>query len=169
VQSVSRKIYVGLGSNLGEREHTIRMAVQQMSEIPLTQVVRVSSLYDTEPVGDLEQPNFLNAVALLGSDLPPRQLLWHLLLIEKRLGRVRARRWGPRPIDLDLLFYGAQVVEEDDLVVPHPELIHRAFVLIPLAELDPSFIHPLTGKTIFAHLKDLKPHSGVKRKGKLWL
>lgn len=168
MQPLARKIYVGLGANLGEREQTIRTAVKMIGDLPTTSVARVSSLYDTEPLGELEQPNFLNAVAQLESDLAPRQLLWNLLLIEKRLGRVRAHRWGPRPIDLDLLFYGALVTEEEGLSVPHPEIAHRAFVLVPLVELDAEFVHPVTGKTLLAHLKELKSHAGVKRRGKLW-
>jgi len=95
--------YIGLGSNLGEREVAIRQALDAIAALPDTELVRASSLYDTEPVVDVDQPNFLNAVAQLDTDLPPRQLLWNLLLIEKRLGRERTRPWGPRTIDLDLL------------------------------------------------------------------
>jgi 2-amino-4-hydroxy-6-hydroxymethyldihydropteridine diphosphokinase len=131
------KAYVGLGSNLGDREATIRAALESLAQVPETLLVRVSSLYDTEPVGEAEQPNFLNAVAELDTELPPRQLLWNLQLIEKRFGRVRTQRWGPRTLDLDLLLYGSLVVEEPDLRVPHPELLQRAFVLVPLVELDP--------------------------------
>jgi len=98
------KVYVGIGSNLGDREFLIRKAVESLRDLPRTQVIRVSSLYDTDPVGETEQPPFLNAVAWLETELPSRDLLWQMLLIEKRMGRVRSRRWGPRPIDLDLLF-----------------------------------------------------------------
>src|SRR6516225_6583257 len=100
------KAFVGLGSNLGEREAMIRLALDDLARLAETTLVRASSLYDTEPAGDVDQPNFLNAVAQLDTGLTARQLLWNLLLIEKRLGRVRTRRWGPRAIDLDLLLYG---------------------------------------------------------------
>ena len=161
--------YVGLGSNLGERESMIRLALDDLTRVPATQLVRASSLYDTEPVGDVEQPNFLNAVAQLETELTARQLLWNLLLIERRLGRVRTRRWGPRTIDLDLLLFGQQVVDEPDLRVPHPELLRRSFVLVPLVELDPLLVHPVTGETLVAHLSRLKnARPPVKRGSRLW-
>jgi len=162
------KAFIGLGSNLGERESMIRQALEAMSTLPDTELVRASSLYDTEPVGDAEQPNFLNAVAEIETDLPARQLLWNLLLIEKRLGRERTRRWGPRTIDLDLLLYGAETIEEDDLRVPHPELTRRAFVLVPLIELEPLLVHPGTGETMLTHLSKLGARPPVKRGTRLW-
>src|SRR5213594_2072318 len=124
------KAFVGLGSNLGEREALLRMALDDLARLPTTRLVKASSLYDTEPVGEVEQPNFLNAVAQLDTELTARQLLWNLLLIERRLGRVRTQRWGPRTIDLDLLLYGDLVVDEPDLQVPHRELTQRSFVLV---------------------------------------
>ena len=138
------KAFIGLGSNLGDRESMIRMALDDLARLPETTLVRASSLYDTEPVGDVDQPNFLNAVAQIDTELTARQLLWNLQLIERRLGRVRTQTWGPRTIDLDLLLYGALVVDEPDLQVPHPELIRRSFVLVPLVELDPLLVHPVT-------------------------
>jgi 2-amino-4-hydroxy-6-hydroxymethyldihydropteridine diphosphokinase len=157
------KAFVGLGSNLGERETMIRLALDDLSRLPATRLVRASSLYDTEPVGDVEQPNFLNAVAEVETDLTARQLLWNLQLIERRLGRTRTRRWGPRTIDLDLLLYGRLIVDEPDLQVPHPELTRRSFVLVPLAELDPLLVHPVTGQTLLAHIAALKTRPPVKR------
>ncbi len=162
------KAYVGLGSNLGERESMIRLALDDLARLPDTQLRRASSLYDTEPVGDVEQPNFLNAVAELDTLLTPRQLLWNLLLIERRLGRARTRRWGPRTIDLDLLLYEDFVLDEPDLQVPHPELLHRSFVLVPLVELDPLLTHPVTGETLLAHLSRLNVRPPVKRGTRLW-
>ena len=129
------RVFVGLGSNMGEREEHIRQALDLMAALPDTDLVRASSLYDTEPVGEIEQPHFLNAVAELDTELEPRQLLWNLLLIEKRIGRVRTQKWGPRVIDLDLLLYGERVVAQPGCRVPHPRLAERAFVLVPLAEL----------------------------------
>jgi len=163
------KAFVGLGSNLGERESMIRLALDDLARLPTTTLVRASSLYDTEPVGDADQPSFLNAVAQLETELTARQLLWNLLLIERRLGRVRTRHWGPRVIDLDLLLYGSEVLDEPDLKVPHPELIRRSFVLVPLVELDPLVVHPVTGETLLAHLSRLNnARPPVKKGSRLW-
>ena len=162
------RVFVGLGSNLGEREAMIRLALDDLARLPETRLVRASSLYDTEPVGDVEQPNFLNAVAQLDTELTARQLLWNLQLVEKRLGRTRTRRYGPRTIDLDLLLYGNLIVEEADLQVPHPELTRRSFVLVPLVELDPLLVHPMTGETLLDHLSRLSTRPPVKRGTRLW-
>ena len=162
------KAFVGLGSNLGERETLIRLALDDLARLPDTSIVRASSLYDSEPVGESEQPAFLNAVVMLDTELSARRLLWNLLLIERRLGRVRTRRWGPRTIDLDLLLYGDQRIDEADLTVPHPELTARAFVLVPLVELDPLLVHPITGETLLNHLSRLNTRPPVKRGSRLW-
>ena len=162
------RAFVGLGSNLGDREAMIRLALDDLARLPETTLVRASSLYDTEPVGEPEQPNFLNAVAELDTTLTARQLLWNLLLVEKRLGRVRTRRWGPRTIDLDLLLYGSLVIEEPDLRVPHPELTRRSFVLVPLVEIEPMLVHPETGETLIHHLSRLDTRPPVKRGTRLW-
>ena len=157
------KAFVGLGSNLGDREAQIRMALDELAKLPGSRVIRASSLYDSEPAGEVEQPNFLNAVAQIDTELTARQLLWNLLLIERRLGRVRSARWGPRSIDLDLLMFGELVVDEPDLQVPHPELDRRSFVLVPLVEIDPLLVHPVTGHTMLHHLSLLKTRPPVKR------
>ncbi len=163
------KAFIGLGSNLGERESMIRLALDDLARLPSTTLVRASSLYDTEPVGDAEQPSFLNAVAQIETELTARQLLWNLLLIERRLGRVRTRHWGPRVIDLDLLLYGDEVLNQPDLTVPHPELVRRSFVLVPLVELDPLVVHPVTGETLLAHLSRLNnARPPVKKGTRLW-
>ncbi len=163
-----KRVYVGIGSNVGEREVTIRKAVDELAALPQTQLVRLSSLYDSDPVGVLDQPPFLNAVAVLETDLTPRQLLWNLNLVESRLGRVRTERWGPRTIDLDILFYSNLVLDEPDLTLPHPEIENRAFVLIPLNELDPFLPHPRSGLVVSEMLKRLKSHPPVRRRGRLW-
>ena len=157
------KVFVGLGSNLGEREEMIRSALAELAKVPHTALVRASSLYDTEPLGEVEQPNFLNAVGQLDTALTARQLLWNLQLVELRLGRVRNQKWGPRTIDLDLLLYGGQLIDEPDLKVPHPELGQRSFVLVPLLELDPLLVHPATGETLLALLKKLDARPPIKR------
>jgi 2-amino-4-hydroxy-6-hydroxymethyldihydropteridine diphosphokinase len=163
------KAFIGIGSNLGEKEKNIRRAVDEIAAMPFTKLITVSSLYDSEPVGDVEQGNFVNAVALVETDLAARRLLWNLMLIEQRMGRVRTVRWGPRTIDLDIVLYGKNIVEEDGLVIPHPEMEKRAFVLIPLLEIEPDLVHPRTKEPVRKLLRKVKPRSSVKRKGRFWL
>ena len=134
------RAYVGLGANLGDREETIRRALE------LLEPTRVSSLIETEPWGYAEQPRFLNAVAELETDEPAQALLARLLEIERELGRTRVGpRYGPRTIDLDLLLYGEEELDEPGLRIPHPRLHERAFVLEPLAELAPELVVPGRG------------------------
>ena len=128
--------YVGLGANLGAREETLRHAVERLGEAEGVDVLAVSSLRETEPVGVVDQPPFLNGAVQLETSLPPRELLDLLLAIERSLGRVRGARWGPRLVDLDLLLYGSEIVDEPGLRIPHLRLHERRFALEPLAELD---------------------------------
>ena len=139
------RAYVGLGSNLGDREGVIGDAVSALGSHPDIEVLQVSSLRETEPWGPVEQPPFLNGAAAVETSLEPRALLDVLLEVERRLGRVRDERWGPRTIDLDLLLYGDTVVDEPGLTVPHPRLRERAFALEPLLELDPDLVVPGQG------------------------
>ena len=136
--------YVGLGANLGNREETLRRALELLAEH--VEIDAVSSIRETEPIGVVEQPRFLNAAARISTELPPRALLDVLLEVERTLGRQRRERWGPRTIDLDLLLYGDATVAEDGLTVPHPRLHERRFVLEPLAELDPLLVVPGHGR-----------------------
>lgn len=132
------RAFVGLGANLGDREATIRRAVRLLGARDGVDVRRVSTLRETEPVGVVDQPRFLNGAVEIETTLRPRELLDLLLAIERELGRDRsAGRWGPRTIDLDLLVYEDEPVEEEGLHVPHPRLHERRFALEPLAELDP--------------------------------
>jgi 2-amino-4-hydroxy-6-hydroxymethyldihydropteridine diphosphokinase len=141
---VKHKAYLGLGANLGDREATIGQAVELLAATPGIEVVAVSMLLETDPVGYADQPRFLNGVAACETELTPRTLLDRLLAVEQELGRVRGEgpRFGPRTIDLDLLLYGDDVVDEPGLVVPHPRLAERRFVLEPLHELDPDLTLP---------------------------
>jgi len=139
--------FVGIGSNLGEPERQIGAALEQLAAEDGVELVAVSTLRETEPVGYLYQPNFLNGAAQLETELPPRALLERLLAIEAELGRVRAEgpRFGPRTIDLDLLVYGDETIDEPGLTVPHPRLAERRFALEPLAELAPGLEIPGLG------------------------
>ena len=142
------RAYVGLGANLGAREETIRNAVGLLGEHPRVDVVALSSLRETEPWGPVAQPAFVNGAAVVETSLEPRALLGVLLDVERRLGRVREERFGPRTIDLDLLLYGDAVVDEPGLTVPHPRLRERAFALEPLLELDPDLVVPGEGPVV---------------------
>jgi 2-amino-4-hydroxy-6-hydroxymethyldihydropteridine diphosphokinase len=127
--------YVGVGSNLGDRLEHLRRAVAELAGTPGVRFVRSSSVYATSPVGGPEQGDFLNAVVEISTELEPHALLGALQRIENALGRVRAERFGPRTIDLDLLLYGDDVIDDADLCVPHPRMRERAFVVVPLTEL----------------------------------
>jgi 2-amino-4-hydroxy-6-hydroxymethyldihydropteridine diphosphokinase len=134
------RAYVGVGANLGDREAAIRAAIAALPD-----VVAVSSLRETDPVGVVDQPRFLNGAVAIETTLSPRELLETLLAVERDLGRERGERWGPRTIDLDLLLYGDEEVDEPGLTVPHPRLHERRFALEPLAELDPALVVPGRG------------------------
>jgi 2-amino-4-hydroxy-6-hydroxymethyldihydropteridine diphosphokinase len=135
--------YVGMGANLGDREGTIRRAVELLAASGAVRVVAVSTLRETEPWGVTDQPPFVNGACAVETALSARELLDLLLAVERALGRVRGgERWGPRTLDLDLLLYGGDVIDEPGLTVPHPRLAERRFVLEPLAELDPGLELP---------------------------
>ena len=153
--------YVGLGANLGDRETTLRRAVEMLDRTPGIRVRCVSSFRETAPVGYAAQPRFLNAAAMLETELSPRALLERLLAVERELGRVREGtvRFGPRTCDLDLLLYGSESVSEPDLVVPHPRLAERRFALEPLVELEPALRLP-DGRPVADLLAKLG-HDGV--------
>jgi len=140
------RAYVGLGGNLDDREGLIRRALVLLAERPEIEVLLVSSLRETDPVGFADQPRFLNGAAMIETTLAAPELLGELLAIERELGRTRnGHRNGPRTIDLDLLLYGDLVIDESGLTLPHPRLHERAFVLEPLAELDPELEVPGRG------------------------
>jgi 2-amino-4-hydroxy-6-hydroxymethyldihydropteridine diphosphokinase len=140
------RAYVALGANLGDREATLRRAVELLAADPEIDVVRVSMLRETDPVGVVDQPRFLNGAAALETELSARELLDRLLAVERTLGRIRdGERWGPRTVDLDLLLYGDLQSDEPGLTVPHPRLHARRFALEPLAELAPDAVVPGRG------------------------
>jgi 2-amino-4-hydroxy-6-hydroxymethyldihydropteridine diphosphokinase len=151
--------YIGLGSNLGDRMAMLRNAIQRLET--LGRITAASSLYETEPVGYLEQPRFLNAVVMLETDLAPIDLLQTLLGIERDLGRMRSFPNAPRTLDLDLLLVDDVVLDTPELTLPHPRLHERAFVLVPLAEIAPELVVPGSGKTLRELLRTLPDQGGA--------
>jgi len=159
---VETEAYIALGSNLGDRELNLLRAVAEVGGLPESKVTALSSFYETSPVGTVKQDRFYNAVLRLSTRLDARSLLTRMLRIEDEVfGRVRTIHQGPRRMDLDLLLYGGRTINEEDLVIPHPRLAERRFVLQPLCEIAPDLVHPLTGKTIRELLAELKSDETV--------
>jgi 2-amino-4-hydroxy-6-hydroxymethyldihydropteridine diphosphokinase len=143
------RAFVGLGSNLGDRSATLTRAIELLGQREGIEVVAVSAFHETEPVGYLDQPAFLNAAVAIETQLQPEALLVELLSVERELGRTReGPRYGPRTVDLDLLLLEGVVIDEPGLTVPHPRLHERAFALAPLVELDPSLVVPGRGSVV---------------------
>ncbi|APQ71558.1 2-amino-4-hydroxy-6-hydroxymethyldihydropteridine diphosphokinase [Clostridium botulinum] len=140
-------VYVAFGSNIGEKESYIKRALEKIEERGM-EIIKVSSIYETEPYGVLDQDSFLNGVVKIETNLTPEDLIGELLNIEKQLNRVRERRWGPRTIDLDIIFYDDLIINEKDLVIPHKDMENREFVLKPLCDIDENFIHPVLKKSV---------------------
>jgi len=141
-------VFIGLGSNIGDRLRNLNLATCSVLRIPEVEFVRASSLYETEPVGMEGQPWFLNAVLWIRTAIPPMELLSRLLEIETGMGRVRKEPLGPRVIDLDILIFGTTVMKSEFLEIPHPRMHERRFVLEPLAEIVPNLIHPAMGVSV---------------------
>jgi 2-amino-4-hydroxy-6-hydroxymethyldihydropteridine diphosphokinase len=141
-------IYVGIGSNLGDKVKNCQDAIHYLHTTPGIEITRASSLYFTEPVGYEDQDWFLNCVVEVGASLTPREVFLKCKEIEKSMGRRPTVRWGPRVIDLDLLFYDELILKEEDLEIPHPRLHERGFVIVPLLEINPGWIHPVLKKTM---------------------
>ncbi|APH15344.1 2-amino-4-hydroxy-6-hydroxymethyldihydropteridine diphosphokinase [Clostridium sporogenes] len=139
--------YVAFGSNIGEKENYIKRALEKIEEREI-KIIKVSPIYETEPYGVLDQDSFLNGVVKIETNLTPENLIEVLLDIERQLDRVRERRWGPRTIDLDIIFYDDLIINEKDLVIPHKDMENREFVLKPLCDIDENFIHPVLKKSV---------------------
>jgi len=154
LEKVRGKIYIGIGTNLGNRQDNIQKAIKHLEEI--SDVLKVSQIIETSPYGKTDQPNFLNCVVEIDTELTPNELIHSLLEIEEKMGRVRIEKWGPRIIDLDILFYGNLVIQNEQLTVPHYDFENRMFFVQPMYELDPNFVHPLSVKSmkdIFTELR----------------
>jgi 2-amino-4-hydroxy-6-hydroxymethyldihydropteridine diphosphokinase len=139
-------VYLGLGSNMGNRQDNLDRALDLLSQ--RLRIEKVSSIYDTESVGNVYQPRFLNLTCQAYTRLAPLELLTLAKGIELKMGRALGKSDAPRPIDIDILFYGDQVIETSELVIPHSRLTERAFVLVPLDEIAPDLVHPISGKTV---------------------
>jgi 2-amino-4-hydroxy-6-hydroxymethyldihydropteridine diphosphokinase len=161
---VSRKravVYIGFGSNVGDRQQNVFNALLELQKSPFVSIQKVSSFYETDPVGYTEQADFINGVVEIATDLSPAQLLSFVQGIEQKLGRTRTVRWGPRMIDLDILLYDETVLKSDELVIPHREMHKRRFVLGPLAEIAPDIMIPGTEKTVSQLLNDTTDSSRI--------
>jgi 2-amino-4-hydroxy-6-hydroxymethyldihydropteridine diphosphokinase len=158
----TKRAYISFGSNIGDRNGNIRMALELIGEHPNIEIERVSSIYETEPFGRKDQRWFLNGVVEITTSLSPEELLIELQDIEIKLGRKREERWGPRRIDLDIILFDNLIIEGEDLKIPHPGLHNRRFVLTPLVELAPRLLHPRLNKTIEELLLEVGDRCEVK-------
>ena len=161
---MEQSAYIGLGSNIGDRELKLLMAIAELGKLPQTKVTAVSPFYETEPVGGVPQDDFYNAVVRLNTDLAPLELLDRLKKLETAVfHRVPSQRWGARSMDLDILLYGELVFSSEQLTIPHPRLAERRFVLQPLSDIAPDLVHPTLGKRIIELLTELTSPEQVVR------
>ena len=158
---MAAKVYLGLGSNMGDRLQNIKQAVKMISGFAT--IEKLSSIYETEPVGFKEQPDFFNAACRISTELSPHDLLNNLKKIEAASGRKTSFPNAPRPIDIDILFYDNEIITTADLIIPHPPVPDRAFVLVPLAEIEPDLVHPQSRKTVRELLGELGNISGIRK------
>jgi len=153
--------YIGVGSNMGDRNKNILSAKKEINKSTFSNVIEISKLYETEPVGYLEQDYFLNCVFKVSTILNPEELLQLLLETEKILKRKRIIHWGPRTIDLDILFYDNYIISSPNLIIPHPRLHERMFVIKPLCDLAPDLIHPVLKESCFKIAEKLKKSQSI--------
>jgi 2-amino-4-hydroxy-6-hydroxymethyldihydropteridine diphosphokinase len=151
-----------LGSNMGDREINLERACNEIND-GLGKIIQRSSVYETEPWGNTEQDCFLNMVVIVNSSMEAEQMMEHIISIEEKLGRVRTKKWEPRIIDIDILFYDDEIISKKNLVVPHPDLHLRKFTLMPLAEVMPAYIHPVLKKSMAELLHEIKDPLDVKK------
>lgn len=160
ISIIMHHVYLALGSNIGKREKNLSAALQRLCKV--VAIHKISSVYETEPVGYLDQPRFLNIVCYGQTVVSPHDLLRNTKVIEEALGREPSFRNAPRPIDIDILLYDHLCLETEDLTIPHPRMSKRAFVLVPLAEIAPTAIEPMSGKTVQELLLTI-PQMGVSK------
>jgi len=149
------EVYLSFGSNVGDREANIETALKFLDDADV-KLIKFSSLYETEPLGNPNQPGFLNCAGIFDTSISATELITEILNIEKTMGRQRTEKWQPRIIDIDILFFGNEIVNENGLSIPHPEMQKRKFVLTPLAEIAPGFVHPVLKKSILTLLSECK-------------
>ncbi len=157
------RVFLGLGSNLGDRLASLRSACRRIDSLAGTHVIHASSIYETEPFGVKEQPDFLNAVIEIETSLTAANLHKKLKEIEREAGRIERQKWGPRELDIDILYFASQKLRTERLTIPHPGNEQRRFVLEPLAELSPGFTDPQSGLTISAMLERCGDHGSVRK------
>ena len=155
--------YIGIGSNVGDKTYQCKRAISEILKIDRHKLLAESSLFKTKPIGYTSQEWFVNGVIKIETEMEPLELLQMLKTIELQLGRKRTFRWGPRSIDLDILFFDNEEVRTKELQIPHPRLHERQFVLIPLAEIDRHLVHPVLKKTVGKLLEELKEDQGVEK------
>jgi len=154
-------VYIGVGSNMGDRYKNIQDAEKEISKSDSCKIVRVSKIYETDPVGYLDQDNFLNCVFEINTQLIPDQLIDFMLSTEKILKRERIVHWGPRTIDLDILFYNNMIISSSNLIIPHPRMHERMFVMKPLCDLIPEYVHPVLNESCLLIKKKLEKKQGI--------
>ncbi len=159
---MSNKAYLSLGSNIGERFKYLKKAISLLNAHPKISISKISSIYETDPVGFEEQNCFLNIVVEINTSLTAMELLNYCLQVEKDLGRIRNVRWGPRTIDIDVLLYNEEIYESNQLTIPHPRMHEREFVLIPLTEINPTIIIPKVERNVVDALKKISNQKGVR-------
>ncbi|RYU89910.1 2-amino-4-hydroxy-6-hydroxymethyldihydropteridine diphosphokinase [Mucilaginibacter terrigena] len=155
-------VFLLLGSNLGDRKAFLNKAIERIEQ-DIAPVVKTSAVYETQSWGKTDLPDYLNQVVILQTGLPAQQVLQKILQIETEMGRMREEKWGSRTIDIDILFYGDEVINDPNLTVPHPELHNRRFTLEPLGMLAPDFIHPVLNKSVLELKNNLKDNLIVKK------
>jgi len=155
-------VFLLLGSNLGDRRASLKKAISFI-EKEIAPVISLSSVFETQAWGKTDTPDYLNQVITLESELPAQTILEKILVIEKKMGRIRKEKWGSRTIDIDILFYGQEIINTGNLIIPHAELHNRRFTLEPLAEIAPEFIHPILKKSILTLKNKLNDNLIVKK------
>lgn len=160
---MQHEVYLSLGSNIGDRAKNCLKAIETLGKIEGTEILSQSSLYETDPVGYEDQAPFINMAVKIRTTMNARDLLSHIKSIETSLGRIKTFKWGPRVIDMDILFFDDEIISEQGLNVPHPAMAERAFVLLPLAEIGKNKIDPVKGITVAQMVKEVPSKEGVRR------